>query len=56
MLKNWKTTLTGAGTLVTALGGIMSHFASTGITSTDIAAVIAAIGLITAKDSDVAGT
>ncbi|CAL77430.1 hypothetical protein; putative signal peptide [Bradyrhizobium sp. ORS 278] len=56
MLKNWKTTLLGVGTLMTAAGGLISHFSSSGITPADIANISAGIGLLFAKDSSVTGT
>jgi len=54
ILRNWKTTLSG----VAALLAIASKVAMTGQFdwATDSAAVIAAIGLITAKDGNVSGT
>lgn len=54
LLRNWKTTLSG----LAALLAIASKVAMTGQFDwgTDSAAIVAAIGLITAKDGNVSGT
>jgi hypothetical protein len=50
---NWKTTLSGLGMILTALGDV-AHALSTGTAinwGVDVSAIIGGIGLIAAKDS-----
>lgn len=57
IIVNWKTSLTGIGALLVALGhliGAISH-GDTSTLMTDLPAIMAAIGLIFAKDSNVTG-
>lgn len=52
LLKNWKTTLAGLGTLLVVVGHIMtsaSHGA--GISAGDLSALVLGIGAIFAKDA-----
>ena len=56
-MKSWKTTVTGIGAIITAIVG-----ATTGVVNNTpvdwtsiIAAVMARVGLITAKDANVTG-
>lgn len=52
ILANWKTTLAGVGTILSALGDIAASFSkgNTGHIQADITAIIAGIGLLVAKD------
>lgn len=55
VLTNWKTTLAGAATILTALGDIASHLSSgsvgSGSIETDIVTILAGVGLVAAKDA-----
>lgn len=53
-LLNWKTTIAGAGALLTALGHLMNALSNgdTSSLASDGPLIIAAIGVIFAKDSN----
>lgn len=56
VLTNWKTTLAGAATILTAFGDIASHLSSGSIGSgsieTDVVTILAGFGLVAAKDGN----
>lgn len=58
-MKNWKTTLAGVATIITALGNAYLEYASGGLGAVNLAvlgtAVTAGLGLIIAKDHDATG-
>ncbi len=57
MIKSWKTTVTGVCSIVAAITGAISSIANDHPVdwATVIAAIMAGVGLITAKDSAVIG-
>jgi hypothetical protein len=52
-MKNWKTTLLGAGTICTSLGHLLTGVASGDFSGlvTDVPAMLAGLGLIFARDA-----
>jgi len=50
MFKNWKTSLAGLGTVITGVIAIVNGDMATGVAS-----IVAGLGLIFAKDSNVTG-
>jgi len=56
VLTNWKTTLAGAATILTALGDIASHLSTgsvgSGSIETDVVTILAGLGLVAAKDAN----
>lgn len=54
LLTNWKTTLAGAATILTALGTLATNISngniSSSTTATAIAAILGGLGLVAAKD------
>ena len=55
MLTNWKTTLTGVATLLTALAGLLHDLGTGGSITGDLSAILGGIGLVFAKDWNVTG-
>lgn len=55
ILLNWKTSASGLGTLLIAVGDIMAHGWQANW-QVDIPAIAAGIGLLAAKDHNVSGT
>ncbi len=53
MIRNWKTTLAGIAALLSGAAKIAND--PTSIDGSDIGAIIAGLGLITAKDKNVTG-
>lgn len=56
-LMSWKTTIAGFGALLTSLGHLLTNLANgdTSSIATDLPMILAAIGLIAAKDANVTG-
>jgi hypothetical protein len=52
-MKNWKTTLTGIAAILAVVAKVLAD--PTSLNASDVGAVIAGIGLLTAKDHNVTG-
>ena len=57
MTKNWKTTLSGVGTILAALGAMAHGFSISDLSQVygSIPLIVTGIGLLMAKDGDVTG-
>lgn len=53
MIKNWKTTLAGIAAIVSVVARVVADPGT--LTATDVTALLAALGLLFAKDHNVTG-